>query len=530
MDHLLDDPNRQRLAFIRGYPNDPYSLRREKVFRDVLIERDRKIDESLFIEGNYDKFETYAAVSRQLENDARIDAFVAANDVMALSAARAIAAKNLRIPQDIAVTGFDDTRDATQYSPALTTVRQPVETFAANCVELLLTTMENYTGEKVSKVSPQHTSEESDSNDPTVITIENELIPRGSTMGASRHEESSLVFSADGIYQLLRLSLSGLGLPPNVDLQLIAESFWHSVETGSDQLQNYFSTHLNSSVSFEDIHWWSNLCFQLDHHTNLLVEHFGSNEWEPQIRTMLANARELAWSASLDQEFKLNRLEHLQNRMQLEMSSCTESSDIFVVLTDWLDTLGASRCFLARFEEPGPTPSTWSTLAHVYRDGKVNACPGERFRSNKMLPESLRYELEHGLLIMCSVHAGDTLFGYILLDPAGLDHVDLETTSNSIGNAMRSQYLIQTLEKQTVSLQSANQELYELAQFDALTGLPNRLQFQQQLSNRCEVSLMNQSRFALLFIDLDGFKHVNDTLGHDMGDQLLQAVSIRLNE
>jgi diguanylate cyclase (GGDEF)-like protein/PAS domain S-box-containing protein len=71
----------------------------------------------------------------------------------------------------------------------------------------------------------------------------------------------------------------------------------------------------------------------------------------------------------------------------------------------------------------------------------------------------------------------------------------------------------------------ASQDRLEfLAHHDPLTGLPNRVQLGRQLSATIAESREKHVGFSLLFIDLDQFKHVNDTLGHSLGDQLLRAV------
>lgn len=68
------------------------------------------------------------------------------------------------------------------------------------------------------------------------------------------------------------------------------------------------------------------------------------------------------------------------------------------------------------------------------------------------------------------------------------------------------------------------------ANHDPLTGLPNRLQVQATLEHMIAVARREQSELAVLFLDLDRFKQVNDTLGHSVGDQLLIQVADRLQE
>lgn len=71
-------------------------------------------------------------------------------------------------------------------------------------------------------------------------------------------------------------------------------------------------------------------------------------------------------------------------------------------------------------------------------------------------------------------------------------------------------------------------ELYEQATHDRLTGLPNRELLSQRLTAALQIPSRRGSGFALVFLDLDGFKFVNDSLGHDAGDELLRQVARRM--
>ena len=82
--------------------------------------------------------------------------------------------------------------------------------------------------------------------------------------------------------------------------------------------------------------------------------------------------------------------------------------------------------------------------------------------------------------------------------------------------------------QRTRELEIATAQAYKLAQHDILTGLPNRALLNQRLKQIVAQAARDGHQVACLFLDFDHFKRINDTLGHDAGDQLLQAVAQRL--
>jgi len=96
-------------------------------------------------------------------------------------------------------------------------------------------------------------------------------------------------------------------------------------------------------------------------------------------------------------------------------------------------------------------------------------------------------------------------------------------TTSDLDQANRN--LERQVEERTRELTEANNKLEQLAHHDALTGLANRYLLTSQMQLLLAQAARSQERLALLFLDLDGFKEVNDRLGHDAGDALLVEVA-----
>ncbi|MCI5125657.1 MAG: GGDEF domain-containing protein [Candidatus Electrothrix sp. AR5] len=101
---------------------------------------------------------------------------------------------------------------------------------------------------------------------------------------------------------------------------------------------------------------------------------------------------------------------------------------------------------------------------------------------------------------------------------------ELEEISKSIN------HLAETVQDRERALLTSQKKLEHLSLHDPLTALPNRRLFIQRLQQAIRKARRNCSQLVVLFLDLDEFKQVNDTLGHDIGDQLLTEIALRLTE
>lgn len=103
-------------------------------------------------------------------------------------------------------------------------------------------------------------------------------------------------------------------------------------------------------------------------------------------------------------------------------------------------------------------------------------------------------------------------------------HAKAEVSFDAGGRALGMRGTIQDVTERRL----AEQKIHSLAYYDSLTGLPNRVMFRDQLDRAIALCERERQQLAVMFLDLDKFKRINDTLGHSVGDQLLAAAAERI--
>lgn len=127
-----------------------------------------------------------------------------------------------------------------------------------------------------------------------------------------------------------------------------------------------------------------------------------------------------------------------------------------------------------------------------------------------------------------SPEVADAIEQSVLVEGKVLDASDkLAVVNSRLKHEVRER---QVLEQQLLSAKEQEASALQVAFHDALTGLPNRLLFNDRLEHGLAQAYRHNWTLALMFVDLNDFKKINDTHGHAVGDEVLQAIAARLVE
>ena len=139
LSHLLEVHGYKRLAFIRGPQNQIEAAQRFSAYKQELQVHNLPYDEQLVLPGDFSEESGRAAIHTLLdERNLQVDAIVAANDRMAIGAFEALQLRGIQMPGGVALTGFDDIREARSLGVPLTTVHQSFYEMGLQAVDLLL--------------------------------------------------------------------------------------------------------------------------------------------------------------------------------------------------------------------------------------------------------------------------------------------------------------------------------------------------------------------------------------------------------
>lgn len=138
--HLLQQGH-VAIAHIKGHSNQPDSRSRFLGYKKALDEAGIKTGKSLVKQGDFSSESGYEKTLELVDSNTHFTALFAANDQTAYGAIKALHDRNMKVPEDVSVIGFDDLPTSLFFTPALTTLRQPIEELGAVCADALLKLM-----------------------------------------------------------------------------------------------------------------------------------------------------------------------------------------------------------------------------------------------------------------------------------------------------------------------------------------------------------------------------------------------------
>ncbi len=141
--HLIEKHGRRRIVYMRGPEGHEDSLWRERGYREALEKHNLPFAPELVVMGGFEEEIAFNNIQKMIQEEIEFDAVFAGDDDTAIGVYRALKASKRLIPDDVAVVGFDDVQFSRYISPALTTVRAPIEEVGREAVRQLKSLMDD---------------------------------------------------------------------------------------------------------------------------------------------------------------------------------------------------------------------------------------------------------------------------------------------------------------------------------------------------------------------------------------------------
>lgn len=230
------------------------------------------------------------------------------------------------------------------------------------------------------------------------------------------------------------------------------------------------------------------------------------------------------------ENFGKNRQDEYLIRLQTVLAACNDIDEVLQSMNQFFEVANIGHAFIALNNRLYGGNASDLVLVQQSSNGERTLCTGEIYPATRVLPRELRSNLGKRFIVTTPLRFNSEEYGYLGIDPASTHALKIASIADCISIALQSRCLVKNLETQATQLKQHNKVLEHVANTDYLTGISNRPHFEGHLDNLIESAKADASQFALFYIDLDGFKSINDSLGHKAGDQFLVKVADTLSE
>lgn len=516
IEHLIDVHKKRRIAFVQGPEGHREADERFIAYCEVLHEHGLKVDESLVCRGKFTERSGRDAVRLLVdERHVSFDAVVAVDDETAMGVFSALQERNILVPDDVAVTGFDDIEMAEAHAPSLTTVKQPFFNLGYAGARQLL---DNCIDEK----------------NRGVTTLKPELVTRQSC-GCVPREVVKRYSSDDGSLRELKISLSetlhnSAGVPLSIAEEWFTElsTYLVQIPEGEELFLRKFDHVLTLYRFFNsDLSIWQRILSEFQASMSKLF--MDNSERLVQISSLILKSSWLIHGA-LRSEDKRQEIDGSRTQWEIrgiahDIMTAFDFNDLYGKIESGFRELGIKGAIVGLYNRPVSYLDGWEAPEEI----RILMAFNERKRfvevsdfKKIMIHELL--ELEHEYFsdrtrtsLFMPLFFGDEQLGMVLIEENRDMPVDMyETLRLALSTAVKGAALLG--------------EVKELSIKDELTGLYNRRGFLTLAEPRMNHLRRRKDTASLLFIDLDRLKEINDTYGHSEGDWAISQTARILSQ
>lgn len=518
--HLVEHGHR-RIAFLGGRPTDQGdSKARLDAYYAGVTEYNLDLDPSLVTWGWYDFTEGYKAMHELLSSGTKFTSVIASNDISATGAMKAIREAGLRIPDDIAIIGFDDEPGAIAQVPPLSSIHVPLNLIGEQAVLLMIDHLMGNTPLESVQIPPRLVKRQSCGCIPEVVFSAANAVSLDHSIPKSQLELLDVqVIQHQVVNKMLTALPSELRFPGGHQIRLtcnvLVQAFYTSLmEHDLTYFQVAFLKAIHELEMEESrIDYWQEMLSILRREMLSLPLSWRHGKTRQLAEDMLHQARAVIGESSQRQDHRHQYLQNLKaqtlNSVTARLSVALSDGQVAALLNTYLPEAGISHVRLMFFEADHEDSVAWSLAPGATEDPS----PAERFRSREFPPEGLYPADELLNLILLPLVFQNEVLGYAAFD------------ASDIGACT----VIARQLAATIKVSRLHSEVIELSLTDPLTGLYNRRYLDLFLPTEIARGHRFTHQMSIILIDIDYFKNYNDQFGHPAGDEALRQVATCLN-
>lgn len=563
--HLIEIHGFSRYAYISGPENNPDTVARYKTFREMLSKYGIPFDEDAHCRGNFLLYSGIQAVKTLLdERIVNFDVIVAANDAMAAGAIEELTSRGINVPNDVAVVGFDNA-EVSRYVK-ISTVKQPVFEQGRKTVELLVSKIR---GEKVPETLYLPTKmiirESCGCFNSPIKNIDIKLMHEGTFKEDFR--------KSDVLKAILKECNPQYNPTLRDYIEVLFETYIEDISGAShsgflNTWNKVFSLLITSGFDFA-------ACQSILYNfSSLILPQIKDPIMSIYAENLLQLADQSIESTSEKNEiyYKILSDYHLEtiNNIGELLATTYDINKQMEYIFNTFPSIGIKSVYLSLFEDPSNTLGNGRLiLSFDENDPSARNAENTVYDIKEILPQAVFPPRKKYSLIIQDLYIGNEQIGLLIISMGTKEARIYDILRNKISIALKTSMLVgkirnqaenleeevkertidlmktnealteeinerkkveNQLKKAMDQLEESNQQLHNISIQDPLTSLYNRRGFFMLGERYYQMACRSREDFLVLFADLDGLKHINDTFGHKEGDNAIMLAAKALQE